>query len=213
MRTKTLLLTAALAAAGLVTLQAQTTVYSINAVGFVNLTLGEGFTMIANPLNGTNNNLTTIIPTAPDGTQVLTWDAANQRFNDAIQYVEGLGWLADTVLNPGDGAFINMPPGGATITFVGEVPQGSLSNSIPANFSIKSQLVPQTNGLSSTGFPADDGDQILFWNPATQSYFDANQFVEGLGWLAGDPSPKVGESFFVNKTLARTWTRSFSVNP
>ena len=47
MRTKTLLLTAALAAAGVVSSMAQ--VYSVNSVGYVNLTLPNGFSMIANP--------------------------------------------------------------------------------------------------------------------------------------------------------------------
>jgi hypothetical protein len=48
MRTKTLLLTAALAVAGLSSASAQ--VYSVNAVGYINLSLPKGFSMICNQL-------------------------------------------------------------------------------------------------------------------------------------------------------------------
>ena len=70
MRTKTLLLSAAVLAAGLAASTAQS-VFSVNAVGYVNKTLAPGYNLIANPLNGTNNLLSTIIPTAPDGSAVI----------------------------------------------------------------------------------------------------------------------------------------------
>ena len=41
MRTKTLLLTAALAAAGAATSMAQSTIYSVNAVGYANITINN----------------------------------------------------------------------------------------------------------------------------------------------------------------------------
>ena len=47
MRTKTLLLTAALSAAGIASSMAQ--VYSVNAVGYVNTPLVTGFNLISNP--------------------------------------------------------------------------------------------------------------------------------------------------------------------
>src|SRR5688500_4600203 len=54
MRTKTLLLTAALSAAGIATSMAQ--VYSVNAVGYVNTQLVPGFSLVSNPLNNTTGN-------------------------------------------------------------------------------------------------------------------------------------------------------------
>lgn len=209
MRTKTLLLTAAVVAAG--TLASQAQVYSVNAVGYVNLSLPVNFSMIANPLNGTNNLLSTVIPTPPDGTQILKWDAAGQHFKDASQYFDGIGWIPDDTLSPGEGAFINLP-NATTLTFVGEVPQGNLTNSLPLNFSIASMQVPQSVGLSAASFPADDGDQVLFWDNVGQHYKDAIQYFDGIGWVPNDPTPAVGESFFVNKAVARNWTRTFSVN-
>jgi hypothetical protein len=214
MRTKTLLLAAAVIAAGLTAATAQS-VYSVNAVGYVNLSLGSGFTMIGNPLNTTNANaLDSVLPAPPDGTQILKWDSANQRFFPAHQFFDGAGWIPGGNLSPGEGAFINLE-NPTTITFVGEVPQGALSNNIPLNFSAISMQTPQAINLTDAGFPADDGDQILTWNPALQRYNPAIQYFDGAGWIPGDPNgptPAVGQGFFVNKAVERPWTRTFSVN-
>lgn len=218
MRTKSLLFTAAIMAAGVITSVAQS-VYSVNAVGYINLSLGAGFTLIANQLNGTNNNIGTILPTVPDGAQVLKWDSANQTFFEAEQYFDGIGWIPGTsTLSPGEGFFINLTDP-TTVTLVGEVPQGNLTNSLPLNFSAVSMQTPQSLPLnvgdvlnSGAQFPATDGDQVLFWNSANQTYEEAIQYFDGIGWIPSDPTPAVGQGFFVNKATASLWTRSFSVN-
>jgi hypothetical protein len=210
MRTKALLLTAAVIAAGIGTSVAQT-VFSANAVGYVNVALGAGYSILANPLNGTNNNLNTILPAVADGTFVLKWDNAVQNFAAPSQFIEGVGWIPDNTLSPGEGAFINVPTA-ATLTFIGEVPQGNLSVTFGANYSLISQMTPQTNGLSTVGFPAADGDFVLFWDNGTQNFKAPIQFVEGVGWLPSDPSPALGEGFFLNTASGRSWNRTFSVN-
>jgi glyoxylate utilization-related uncharacterized protein len=217
MRTKTLLLTAAVFAAGLGASMAQS-VYSVNAVGYVNLSLPAGFSLIANPLQGTNDQLSTVIPTAPDGAQVLTWDAAQQRFNSASVFDGDVNqWFPNGTMSVGKGAFIFLPSA-ATITFVGEVPQGTLSNPVSANYSLLANIVPQSISLSAASFPAQDGDQYLTWNRAQQRYNpalvydgDANEWFGPSG--AAQPTPEVGEGFFYFTTGgARNWVRSFSVN-
>src|SRR5689334_13849488 len=68
MRTKTLLLTAALSAAGIATSMAQA-VYSVNAVGYVNTTLVPGFNLVSNPLdNKTGNTIQNLFGTGVQGT-------------------------------------------------------------------------------------------------------------------------------------------------
>jgi len=212
MRTKTLLLTAAVMAVGITASQAQ--VYSVNAVGYVNLSLPAGYSMISNPLNGTNNNLSTILPTVPDGTQILAFDDAGQHFAaDVPSFVEGFGWFPDGVLPPGIGVFILLP-NAFTLTFVGEVPQGNLTNGIVAGYSMKSSQVPQTGRITTDlSFPAVDGDQVFQFNNVTQHYVaEVPSFVEGFGWFPYEPTNNVGESFFVLKSGQANWTRSFSVN-
>jgi hypothetical protein len=216
MRTKTLLLTAALFAAGICASMAQ--VYSVNSVGYVNKTLvASGYTLISNPLNGTNNLLSTILPTPPDGTAILRWDPVTQGFTDPFTYIDGLGWLPDTTINPGEGFFVSNPSGAATVTFVGEVPQGNLTNQIAGGtYTLLAHIVPQSIALDAVGvdFPAQDGDSVLMWDSINQTFTDPFSYIDGLGWLPSAPTPAVGEGFFLSSVggVPRTWTRTFSVN-
>lgn len=207
-------MTAAVVAVGLGVSTAQS-VYSVNAVGYVNLALGGNYSLISNPLNGTNNLLSTILPAPPDGTYILRWDTALQTFSDPYTYVDGAGWLTDASISPGEGIFINLP-GSTTITFVGEVPQGNLTNQISGNYSLLAHQVPQSIGLDapSVNLPVQDGDYVLFWDPVLQTFGDPITYVDGAGWIPSTPTPAVAQGFFYNTSSggARNWTRSFSVN-
>lgn len=211
MRTKTLLLTAALAAAGLNTAAAQNgdgDVFSVNAVGFVNVELPQGFEMIANPLDAEDNTVGALLSDVPDGTIVYKFDAESGTFS-VNSKLFGSWDNPDETLEPGDGAFVNSPEA-TSVTFVGEVPQGTLENEIPAGFSIQSSMVPQSGQLDTDlGFPAADGDIVYRWDNSNSSY-SLHSFVFG-GWDT-PPEPAVGEAFFVNKVDATTWTREFSVS-
>jgi hypothetical protein len=145
------------------------------------------------------------------------------------------GWLdpvtfapTATTLNPGEGAFINMFAAGS-LTFVGEVPQGNLSVTIPPFFSILSQPTPQALGIASTAdasgpddLPASSSDEVLFWDNQAQGFeatianFGAANggFLDPVLFTPVNPTPEVGEAFFYNSAAANDvdWTRTFTVN-
>jgi len=205
MRTKALLLSAALLAAGLTGSTAQS-VYSVNAVGYVNLSLPAAYSMIANPLNTTNNTLNALLSDAPNSSQVLKWNGTGF---DVATFFFG-AWDNNFTLNPGEGAFI-LPNGPYTVTFVGEVMQGSLTNPIPAGYSIRASQVPQSGGLTTTlGLTQlENGSQVLVWNG---SGYNVHTLFFG-NWDPTEPSINVGQSFFINAAGAgASWTRAFSVN-
>jgi hypothetical protein len=225
MRTKALVLTAAIGIIGAATSMAQ--VYSQNAVGFYTLNLEPGFNLIANQLNHGDNNINTIIPpesTLPNGSSLLTWDTTGQQFNPADAYFAGAGWFqgitpSTTVLQSGQGAFLEVGEA-ASVVLVGDVPRGTLTQDLVPNFQIVSQLTPQELGFEASGFPAFNGDSILFWDPVAQGYLPAVTYFEGLGWFSGltpvDPTPMIGEAVFYQRSPnggTATWTRSFEVNP
>lgn len=224
MRTKTLLLTAALSAAGIATSMAQ--VFSVNAVGYVNKTIpantagGPGkLALISNPLDAGqgNNTIANLFKGAPDGTQVYKYTGSGF-VTATYDSLEG-GFLppdaANTTVVPGEGVFVrNTSTSDLTFTFVGEVPQGALSNPYPAGLSIRSSMVPQEGTAAELGFVGKNGDQIFQFNPATQGY-SAHTYDDidpAAPW--GPPLNKlaVGEAFFLRASAAGTWTRTFNVN-
>lgn len=213
MRTKSLLLTAALSAIAIGTATAQT-VYSVNAVGYIRLEIPSGFSIIANQLDSGNNTVGSLIPTAPDGTTIYKF-TGNGYSIVSFDELDG-AWLpdGDLTLNPGEAAFVrNVTTSPMTVTFVGEVPQGALSQQLPDGFSMQSSQVPQAGLVTADlGMPAQDGDTVYQFSNAANGYV-INTF-DGLdeAWLPAEPSIAVGEGFFLRKITAGTWDRQFSVN-
>ncbi len=212
MRTKALLCAAALAVS-IGAAMAQSNVYSLNVVGYYNIPIAANQNyVIANQLNTTNNSLASLMATAPDGAQFQkfngSWSASTY---DALTP----GWLPDgnATLNPGEGGFFRSPVA-TTITFVGEVLQGSLTNTLPINtYVIRSSMVPQAGLISKDlGLAAEDGDQIQTWTGTgwSASTYDALT----PGWLPSEPNIPIGTAFFFHKastSTSSTWVRNFTV--
>jgi hypothetical protein len=215
MRTKALLLTAALSVATVATSMAD--VFSVNAVGYINITLPPGNTLIANQLNVSNNTLKQVFPSVADGSQVITFS------NNVYKVFEFFGgdWYDDqanissAVIAPGQGFFFNNPGATTNVTLVGEVPQGTNTISLPPGLKLISTVVPQEIFLADTnGFPESDGIQFITFSNNTY------KVIENFGgdWYDDqanivDAKPKVGQGYFINNPGAATnWTRSFSVN-
>lgn len=212
MRTKALLGAAAFAA-GLAASMAQN-VYSLNVVGYYNVTIPpNSFALIANQLNTTNNTLNSLLRSVPDGTQIFKWTGST--FSVATFEDPGTGgeWSQNLTLNPGEGAFIrNNSATPLTITFVGEVLQGALSNAIPAGYSIRSSMVPQSGRVSSVlGLPAADGDQLFRWTGSSYSIATYEDPGGGGEWSPAEPIVNVGEAFFIRKGAPANWVRNFTV--
>ena len=213
MRTKTLLLTAALTAVGIATSMAQ--VYSVNAVGYVKTSLQPGFNLVSNPLTGSDNSIGGLLANVaggiPDGLQAFKYDGAGFKSVTADGgEVLPAGNAALTVV-PGEGMFIKNPGTTAlTITFVGEVSQGALSNPLPKGLSIRSSQVPQAGTAAELGLVGEDGDQLYQYVATTQKYYSSTS--DGGEWGPALKTIAVGEAFFLRKAAAGTWTRNFSVN-
>jgi hypothetical protein len=226
MRTKTLLLTAALSVAGIATSMAQA-VYSVNAVGYVNTPLLPGFNLISNPLDNkssaTGNTIqnlfgTGVQGTIPDGMIVYYFNATTDSFVSATYDSLDSAFLpaanAGQVVPPGEGVFVFVPGSqNVTVTFVGEVPQAAASNQqLPAGFSIKASTVPIAGNVNELAFPAAPGDIIYEWDPVQDKYV-SNSFDDiDNAWLPSVPNIAVGEAFFLFKNAPTTWTRNFTVN-
>jgi hypothetical protein len=225
MRTKALLLTAALGFAGVATSMAQA-VYSVNVVGYINLTMKPGFNLVANQLKASpNNKLDSVLPAAPLESQVLKFVSGNYTtdISDGSTWIDNAtGVPSTTTVAPGEGFFFFNPAAtDSSATLVGEVTTGNgLNVPLAAGFNLVSSIVPQQIALTAAnGFPQALEVQYLSFNPATQNY-NTTLINDGAGWLnneTGDPvaapAPAVGQGFFIfNPGSALAWTRNFNPN-
>lgn len=215
MRTKTLLLTAVLGVATLASSYAQ--VYSVNAVGYVNVTVKAGaFQILANPLNQPTNTIPAVLPDVPANTVVYIFDPATSAYTQATKRASGAwtGTAAAALLNPGQGFFIkNAGTADMTITFVGEVPTGALKTPFVAGYNLIASKVPQAGKVKTDlGLPAVTNDQVFLFKDG--AYLSGTLRASGAwtGTTGGEPTVAVAEGFFYKATAAGSWDRTFSIN-
>jgi hypothetical protein len=202
---------------------AQSNVYSLNVVGYVNKVItGAGeYTGVANPLKGQTNTLGALLGSLPVGSQVLKWNPALVDYDSYARVAFGNGWLpasgADVSLSPGEGCLVRTPAasGDVTNTFVGEVLQGSLTNSFPAGYKLVGNMVPDSGAVTnaSINLTPPNGSSLLKWNPAIDDFNSFAKVAFGSGWLPAPPSIDVAEGFFVNASSPFDWVRNFTVAP
>jgi len=192
MRTKTLALSALIGLLGSAAAMAGN-VYSINAVGYINVTLVPGFNMISCPLicspdntigtlfnNGGGpatsnqyNNWTIEVwnPLATPPTYIS--DSASAKSANKSGYVNGWVGGGTIALNPGVGAWVaNAFSTNVTVTFVGTVPQNGspfLTNVLQQGFNMVGSAIPMSGDLVAntntliTGWPGNN-DTVEVWD-------------------------------------------------
>ena len=215
MRIKVLLCAAALAAS-LASSMAQSNVYSLNVVGYYNLTVAaHSKVMIANQLNTTNNTIGSLLaPPMVNNNDSLYKYAGG--FSTSLYSTDDGQWDPDptVTMNPGEAVFY-VPSVTTTLTFVGEVLQGSLTNTLPLNVKVmRSSMVPQQGGVSSVlGVPFDNNDSLYLYNAGYSTYLYSTDDGQ---WDPNEPVINVGQGFFYVKAATANpanahWVRNFTV--
>jgi hypothetical protein len=238
MRTKTLILSGLLAALSGASALAQ--VYSLNAVGYINVNVPTGFSIIADQLymtnqatsqsmdavfgptllNGENGN------TAPDPyVGCILFPYYNGGFGtpliveqtSAAPFWSSVPEATSTSFNPGQAAFIYNPGSAFTMTFVGQVPQGTVTNTMIQGFNLVASIIPQT-GAVDTDLGIVPGANDIVFNYISGGYTTANIW-EVIGasqfWGLGfSPTNTVGTGMFYYSASAtpNNWIRTFNIN-
>jgi len=192
------------------------------------LTIPPGFSIVANQLNTTNNNLSPLLDSQinPDGVSGLT-ACVFYKFNNATANyttlnpdyfsVNTIPWdqtiASNTTLNPGEAIFVrSFNATNITITFVGTVLQGTLTNTtiVGTGFNLISSMVPQAGRVDvDLGLPEVDSDIVYVYNPSTASSpgwqtYTGDEFAtdpqlqpwDGPGGQPANPTVGVGQGFF-----------------
>jgi hypothetical protein len=207
MKAKALLLTAVSVAAGVFQAMAQSNVYSMNIVGYVDLTIQPGYNLISVPLQSsdTNNDVNTVLTNTssifPAGDLLFTWDPVNARYADPLQAGGDGNWYGPFFnfytqpLPPGMSFFLQNTSGtNITMTLVGTVLTGSNSYFVNAGYGFYGDFVPQSNDITTTGLPITDNSLIYTWDVVHQRYNPAfiglgtnDSAFDGSGNLLGTP--------------------------
>jgi hypothetical protein len=189
-------------------------VYSVNAVGFVNVDLPPGLWIIANPLKAASDKVSDLFKGMADGFTIYTYDPAKGYTINSVSFGEFDD--PNMVLDPGQGFWVSNPTQNPIrVTFVGEVMQGNLVNPLPKGLSIKGSQVPQEGDAAKVlGLPVDDGDTVYRYKRSNTGGNPTGYSIHT--WSFGDwdtpPIIQVAEGFWVSKQAAKDWTRTFSVN-
>jgi archaellum component FlaG (FlaF/FlaG flagellin family) len=232
MRTKVLLCAAAMAAS-LASSMAQN-VYSLNVVGYVNVTLpAHQFSIVANPLDATlggtvagGNDLTnlfsattmtglaggstisTFVPSLNDYSAPITYSALSKKWGSTIPMPPGVGVL-----------FLNNGAADAVVTFTGQVEQGTYNVASMAShtFNMVGSPVPiggdVTNSTTVVGLAPGGGDTVSTFNST------ANDFSAPSTWSALSKkwsptttiAPGQGFLYLNNAATANNWVSNFTV--
>jgi hypothetical protein len=229
MRTKALILSAAVVAAGVASSMAQSNVYSLNIVGYVNVSVPAGFSILANPLDdGLNdsNVISSVLSSTNTPDNTIVYSFTPSAGYSVEQYTAGFGWFpATNELSPGRGFFIDTPSA-TTITFVGQISAGTYTNvEAPNSFNLLGSIVPEALPLGNPGITntlqlqAGDNDIVYRFNAVTG--YDVIQYTAGFGWFdsgvsgggsTNGPAINVGEGFFLQTATGGNWVETFSVN-
>ncbi len=163
------------------------------------LTLPPGYSLIANQLYQSNSAVATVLPVVPDGTFLLKWLPALQSFADANFFVGGFGWLDPAMtLAPGEGAFINLPPGAPVIlNFAGEFAPPRFPLPLLPGYNLVSRQNPLPGGYRDIlGLEPVEGTIIDQFDAPADAY-RTRTYVEGR-WRDVIPEAKVGEAVWVS---------------
>lgn len=210
-------------AAGVASSMAQApNVYSVNVVGYVNVSLPSGYTLMANPLNLDNtNNINNVLPNVPNGTQFISWTGSG--LAPAITFFAGSGWYdqnlnpATNLLNLGTSFFLYNPSASNNVTFVGTVVQGTNTTVITPGYSFNSVIAPISSDLDTNGFPTSlNGLQYSTFTNG--QYTPADTYFQGSGWFDGNlnqvfPTPTVAQGFLIYNPngSSANWVQTFTV--
>lgn len=209
-------MTAAALAAGIISSQAQGTVYSQNVVGYVNISVpGSTLQMVANQLDTGSNTLDNVFQTGVVSTKtfILEWNGASYNQYTYLNCADSggvqAGWYSGSTevghtnyLQPGQGAFLrNGTASTITIPTVGQVIQGTNYYSIPVGlntYSIPQPLAGLALDNPIVNFPTvSTKTYYLTWNGAGfNQYVYLNCADSGgvaAGWYSGS-TPEDGNS-------------------
>ncbi len=187
-------------------------------------TILPGLNLIANQLDQGSNTLAEVLPSVPDGSQLLKWNEATGTFHtDTFDDADHL-WLDATSGSPSttkldlyEAAFLFNPGAAYPLVIAGQqranVPPPPVLEPEHLHY-LSGPVIAPAYYVDMTSLAPEEGALFIRWNAATQSY-QTNRFTGGA-WQLGEPAAAAGEGaiLYVPRGLAcpdqQTFLRLFS---
>lgn len=184
--------------------------WAAQAVGYYNQTLLPGLNALAPQLaSDERDTVGEQFGDLPDGS--IVYQMVNGNFTTNT-FLGGMWERPDEPLEIGRGVLVFNPlDRNTTVTFVGQLLQGTLTNEIPAGLSLKGNMITKQGGLGSAlGLSLNDFDTVyLLRNGAWDVYTQ----LPGGTWHPSEPAVQVGDAFMVRASSATNHVIHFSVDP
>lgn len=205
MRTLQKLIVLLHAASCLSSVTSRAQVYGVGAVGYINVLLKPGLNLVGLQLDSANRSVASLFTDMPDGSAI--YKIVDGLY--ATNIYEGGRWeRPDETISVGEGVFVFNPSTlSKTVTFVGELLQGDLTNSIPAGLSIRCAMIPKSGKLGANlGLRLSAFDNVYLNINNTLKVFT---FLPDGNWKPSEPSVLTAESFVVNTAASTNWVTHF----
>ena len=204
-------------------------VYSLNVVGYVNVTCLPGFNPISNPLDATmggtvanGNYITNILATGiPNGCTLAQFNTATIQYGSASTYSTRTStWGSPFNMPPGLGVmFHNIATTNVVLTFTGQVEQGSYTVGTltgPNAFTLMGSPVPLggdvTNLTTYLGLAAGNGDIIQTFNTSSIQWSGSSSYSTRTSKWNNALTINPGQGFMYHSvTATKTWVSNFTV--
>lgn len=180
----------------------------LGAYGFVKKSLSAGDAMIANPLLTSNMTIANLFSNVPDSTTLKWWAVTN--WGVTATFSSGSWDHPDWTLMPGGGALIHVPTN-VTLTFIGNVIEGPITNIIPSGIAACSSIYV-TPDIKSLGLVLTNGDVLQKWNGTsfisytnTGLHWSLTNCSMMPGWSPSTPNLAAGESFLIKCNTNHIW--------
>lgn len=183
----------------LASLRAQS-IFSLNAVGYVDVNLVAGSNLVANPLNAATNNVSDLFGDLPDGSYFLPWDQASGAFGPTNHYTKTGGWTDPNAVFIAPGGGFLWLPSPKQISFVGEpwaFTRGPVCLTYPQGDFVSGWFPQAICGICE--FPPcplfPENTTLLKWNSANQEYNAYTYAAIFGGWEPSTPIIGPAEAF------------------
>jgi hypothetical protein len=210
MRTKVLLSLAAFAVSAFAA-YAQSNVYSVNVVGYVNKVLPANTQVaVANPLDNGTNRLDDVFGTLAKNSTASFWNGGG--FDVATK--TATIWNTNRAVPPGLGLFVLSKTAAVTNTFVGEVvvgPGESTTNVLPLAQVMVGSAIPYAGTINDTNIGLlgmAKNSTASFWNGGGYNVATKTATI----WNTNYPI-NVADGFFISaKTTPYNWVQTLPAN-